>query len=182
MSKTALRKAVKNLDDVQLRELIAEIYNVCPDARHYLDFYSEPDVKALTDDFAKRIAKEFSRGKRGYCRARFSEILKTLKLYAKYGIEPRQVIEFAADVLVLACQTEWSRYVQQSYFNGTARLVAFMIETAEQHGIADKALQAIDRALALQRCSDLMHTVIDEATQQTVQKLAVPALRRSAKQ
>lgn len=54
MSKTSLRKFLKDLNDQELQSLIMDVYSHSKDAKEYLDFLAEPDVAKKTEEYASR--------------------------------------------------------------------------------------------------------------------------------
>lgn len=47
MSKTTLRKAIKDFEAPELRELLIDVYTKSKEARELLDFFAEPDILSL---------------------------------------------------------------------------------------------------------------------------------------
>lgn len=76
MSKTTLKKAIKDLDASQLRELLMDLYEAKCDTRYYLDFFVDPDIEARMEAARLSIGKELKRGSRGFSKARISVVKK----------------------------------------------------------------------------------------------------------
>ena len=55
MSRTTLRKAIKDFDAEELRQLIMDIYARSKEAKEILDFYANPDIRAKREQIEKPI-------------------------------------------------------------------------------------------------------------------------------
>lgn len=61
MSKTTLKKQLKELTREQLIEVMLELYDARKDAREYLEYYVNPDEKKMHEKYKAVITKEFFR-------------------------------------------------------------------------------------------------------------------------
>ena len=66
MSKTALRKQLREMPREELEQVVMELYESRKEVKDYFDFYLDPDVDRLMDRYRKLLLKEASRCSRGY--------------------------------------------------------------------------------------------------------------------
>ena len=74
MSKTALRKQLREMPREELEQVVMELYESRKEVKDYFDFYLDPDVDRLMDRYRKLLLKEASRCSRGDSRCRISAI------------------------------------------------------------------------------------------------------------
>ena len=53
MSKTKLKKYLQNLTHDQIMEVVLDLYDARKDAKEYMEFFMNPDVKAELDKTKK---------------------------------------------------------------------------------------------------------------------------------
>ena len=63
MSRLKLKKALSELNEEQLRELLLQLYDVRKDAKEYLEFYMNPDINKKCMETALALEKELGRFK-----------------------------------------------------------------------------------------------------------------------
>lgn len=61
MSKTAVRKAIKDFDAPQLSQLIMELYGKSKEVKEILDFFAEPDIDKKIEQYKSVLLKEAMR-------------------------------------------------------------------------------------------------------------------------
>lgn len=102
MSKASVKKAIKNLDQEALVEMIMELYAARKEAREYLDFWADPDINRETDRVKERLRKLFflteDKPRR---KPDFTEAKTLLKNYQTLCHEPEQ----NADILIFFADT-----------------------------------------------------------------------------
>lgn len=59
MSKASLKKALKGVDREGLVDLICELYDARPEAKEYLEFWTDPNAEAELEKYKTRIFKLF---------------------------------------------------------------------------------------------------------------------------
>lgn len=103
MSKTELRKQLRTLEADDLRELIMEIYGARREAKEYLEFWLNPDIRKKLDNAVKEINKELARVRRHNYACRISQIRKILKEFETYGPDDGMLLDLyisTADTLI----------------------------------------------------------------------------------
>ena len=80
MSKTTLRKELKNMNREQLEQIILDAYDARTEIKEYFEFFLNPDVGKLLDKHKARLVKELNRTRWGRSKARVT----ILKLSVKY--------------------------------------------------------------------------------------------------
>lgn len=124
MSKTSLKKTVRDFDAGQLQHLLIEVYTRCKDAKEYLDFFVDPDVNAKAQAARNAIEKEVGRVYRHRHKPRMPKIKTAVKKFAL--LDPGD--EYVADLMLFACQQ--------------------LVRMADGQWIAETTLRGIDRFLS----------------------------------
>ena len=88
MSKTTLKKQLKELTREQLIEVMLELYDARKDAREYLEYYVNPDEKKMHEKYKAVITKEFFPQK-GRAKGRTSVCKKAIKEFTTLHPSPR---------------------------------------------------------------------------------------------
>ena len=79
MGKLQLKKEIQALPREQLELMILEAYESRKEIKQYFDYFINPDVNKLADKYQLEISKEFYRSKRGYTKARITNIRRIYK-------------------------------------------------------------------------------------------------------
>lgn len=91
MSRLKLKKALSELTEEQLRELLLQLYNVRKEAKEYLEFFMNPDIEKKCEETAKALEKELGRYKSRYRHSfpayRMTKIKALMKHFAGFGPE-----------------------------------------------------------------------------------------------
>lgn len=146
MSKTQLKKELASLSAPQLRELILDLYTARRDSREYLDFFTNPDIEALTERYIRNISREISRGRYGRCTARISQIRRFIRDYDSLGPGADHTLQLMLTVLRLALIVEATHRCSEAFTKGVARLAADTLVYADRHLLYD---QVYARVIAL---------------------------------
>lgn len=133
----------------QLTELILDLYSTRSEAKKYFDFYLNPDVEKLVQKTSASIDKELSRSKRGYSKARISQIKKTLKDFDSYQPGPDAIFEILSFTLKQMIYYERYNTFQQAQLNGVIWVITKMIDYADKQLILDKAISSIEKITQL---------------------------------
>ena len=92
MSKTTLKKQLKELTRDQLIEVMLELYDARKDAREYLEYYVNPDEKKMHEKYKGIITKEFFPLK-GRAKGRTSVCKKAIKEFTTLHPSPRLIAD-----------------------------------------------------------------------------------------
>ena len=143
MSKNALRKELLTFTGEQLVEVILNAYSASKETKEYFDFFLNPDTNKLFDKKIEIIAKEIARSKRGYSRARISNIKATIRKFESFGVEAELLGKLIfSTIRMLLAQSRYARFTD-TLLNGTLKLVSDYITLADNHGFASEAIQNI---------------------------------------
>lgn len=96
MSKTTLRKAIKDFEAPELRELLIDVYTKSKEARELLDFFAEPDIEKKAETYRAQLTKEATRYTRRAYSPRIAKLRATIKKFKVF--EPGS--EAVADLMV----------------------------------------------------------------------------------
>lgn len=100
MSKTTVRKTLREFDADQLRELIFDLYSKSKEVKEILDFYADPQVGAKLEQYSKPILKEVHRVYRGQPKPRFTRIRTYLKKLAILDIGAEAMARMRVTILL----------------------------------------------------------------------------------
>ena len=81
MSKTTLRKAIKDFEAPELRELLIDVYTKSKEARELLDFFAEPDIEKKAEAYRAQLTKEATRYTRRAYNPRIAKLRATIKKF-----------------------------------------------------------------------------------------------------
>lgn len=144
MSKTTLKKAIKEFTPEQLRGLILDVYTKYKDAKEYLDFFAEPDIDKIYEKYSAAIFKEADRVYHRQPAPRLQRIKSALKKFIL--LEPGY--ESVAQLMVetserLIANGKGDRY-SSAAMRGTA---AFLEQTCEFLERNDSLAQYLPRLI-----------------------------------
>lgn len=148
MSKTILKKELKQLDKEQLEQLILDLYSARKEAKAYLDFFAEPDIDKLTEKYMLVIEKEMTRGKYSKSTARISRVRTHIRDYASYGIPVESVLEMMVNTLKLGLKVEQQKYTSKAFVSGINRLASDILSYGDKHLMFDTAFRLLSEALS----------------------------------
>ncbi len=148
MSRTALKKELRNLNAEQLRELLEDMYDFRLTPKEYFSFYLNPDAEALLERHRKAIDTELRRRSYRGSKARISVINNIVKNFDSYkaGLDYNQELKFYT--LRRLMQLERYTHVPAPVAPGICRLVAAIIKEADLNLSADKAMATINALLS----------------------------------
>ena len=147
MSKTALKKAIKELDPEQLRELILDIYEAKCDSRYYLDFFVNPDINTRLEAAKAAIGKELRRGSRGVSKARISVVKKAIASITCLQPGPEECVEIMKYGVVSLCLTAHVFSFKEGLVKSTAKLLNDTLAYADRNQLLGSCLTTIERAI-----------------------------------
>lgn len=172
MSKTTLKKTLRDLTRDQIIDVVLELYDARRDAREYLEYFVSPDEKGMSDKVRNIITKEFFPA-RGRAKGRTSICRRAIKDYTLLHPSPRYI----ADVMLHLVETLiryaisvrwWIKAPQENLLH------SYLIETLEyciSHDLYDEMYPRIEsitttlsasRALAAREAMTLYRTFCDE--------------------
>lgn len=91
MTKARVRKYIGSLSEQQLRDMILETYEQWKPARKWLDFYVDPDIDKLDEEYRKKIDACFFRQGEARSRHDCKKALALAKEFASLCPEPTAV-------------------------------------------------------------------------------------------
>lgn len=94
MSRPKLKKYLQELGEEQLRELILDLYDSRKEAKEYLDFFMNPDVKDTVEKYRKMLSKVYFNTKgRPVRQFALSEGNRIVKNAVSLGLPPEDSFE-----------------------------------------------------------------------------------------
>lgn len=117
MTKARVKKYIGSLSEQQLRGMILETYEHWKPARKWLDFYADPDIDRLDEEYRKKIDGCFFR--QGAARSR-QDCRKALALAREFAMlcpEPTSV----AAILLYALEQGMKAMLERKFHRGWRR-------------------------------------------------------------
>lgn len=151
MGKLQLKKEIQALPREQLEAMILEAYDARKEIKQYFDYFINPDVEKLTDKYMREISGEFSRSKRGYTKARITNIRRLYKEFQGYHPGFDKEIELLMHVITIALQCERQYYFPDTLIRGIRSIVILTVEIADRNLVADKVLAQLAEILSQER-------------------------------
>ncbi len=103
MSKTTLKKQLKELTRDQLIEVVLDLYDARKDAREYLEYYINPDEKKMYEKYKGVIMKEFFPQK-GRAKGRTSVCKKAIKDFISLHPAARLIADLRLSLVEVICR------------------------------------------------------------------------------
>lgn len=148
MSKTQFKKEIAAMDREQLVGLLLEAYDARKETKEYFEFFLNPDIDALAEKFRKKIAKEFAREKRRYCRARISNVKGAIRDFASFQPGDEHVLDLYIWTIRHAMAAEKRVDFPESLIKSLAGLLSAALAFADKALLADKAMAAVESLLS----------------------------------
>lgn len=143
MSKSQLKKELAGFTADQLREIILDLYSAKKEAKDYLEFFLNPDVKKLSDNVRLSIYKELNRTKKRMLSPRWSKIRAMIKDFMSFKPGSEDVITLMSYTFGLAILDYSNYYVNDTYVNGLIKHYRAMLEYGDRNCVLDIVLPII---------------------------------------
>lgn len=143
MSKTQLKKELKNFDREQLAQLILDLYTSRKETREYLEFFMNPDIVKLTDKYHTAINHELMRGSWRRSKARISTLKNLVKDFESFGVDAEQVIDMRAYVLTQVMLVESIRDLPPTFEKSMPLYVEQTLAYGDAHALFDYTVEKI---------------------------------------
>ncbi|MCM1520348.1 MAG: DUF6155 family protein [Lachnoclostridium sp.] len=145
MSKAAVKKAISEFTPEQLRGLILDIYSKYKDAKEFLDFFADPDIEKVSENYASQIDKEVYRVYHHFHAPRITRIKSIIKKYS--NLEPGY--EAMSDMLLMTVikliRVGKGDKFTESVSNQVAKLLDTTCEHLHRNGQLKEYLPLLDR-------------------------------------
>ena len=143
MSKSSLKKELKNFTSEQLSEVIINIYNVSKEAKAYLEFFINPDPEAFLKKKFDEIFAEIKRTKHGVSKGRISVVRNIIKQGIGYGLSPEYQERLMFGAIKLILSADRYMYLSSALYSGTLKLTVDFITWANKNGMFGEAVSHI---------------------------------------
>ncbi|MCM1077687.1 MAG: perilipin family protein [Bacteroides sp.] len=146
MSKTTLRKAIKDFEAPELRELLFDVYVKSKEARELLDFFAEPDIKKKTEEYRTQLTKEAARYTRHAYHPRMTKIRSILKRFRSLEPGPEAIAELMVHSILVLMEIGRTNWLSDSTYGGIEKLFGETIDHLNQYGLMEMYLPRIRKA------------------------------------
>lgn len=163
MSKAQLNKELKGLNKEQLLQLILDVYSARKEAREYFEFFLHPDVDKLFEKYDAEIAKECSRGSRGYSKARISHIRNSLKVFDSFEPGADYSIKLMFKTLNYCVIAERYYYCSDAFVNGICKLAVDILKRADANLSFEQTFSRINKLLNCEVITPTLRSKIIDA-------------------
>lgn len=117
MSRAQLKKYLQGLGETELREVILGLYDARKEAKEYLEFFIDPDIKDTVEKYRKLLTRQYFNSKgRPLKRFPLSEGNRLVKNAVTLGIPPEE----ACDIMVYNLEDAISWLVMRRSMGQTA--------------------------------------------------------------
>lgn len=135
MSRAKLKKELTKMSREQLEQIILDAYDARKETKEYFEFFLNPDVKKLLEDFQKAVVKEFQRSKWGDCMARVTKVKRMIKDFV--GLNPgiEAVLDMYFSTLAIMGLAARRYYLSQPQKNLACNITKEIIKIGDTHEI-----------------------------------------------
>ncbi len=108
MSKAQLKKTLASMDVPSITEMLCELYDARPEAKEYLEFWLNPDLKAELEKYKVKVHRLFfTTSGKPRKRPTITSIKKELKYFSSLCFDP----EIMAQLYIYLCEIDiqWLR-------------------------------------------------------------------------
>lgn len=137
------------------------MYENRKDVKEYLNFYLQPDSKALAEKCIKPIIKEFQRIKYGESKARITKISSAIKYFESFSPDSEYVREFYFQTILIALNANRYYWFADRLIIGLGeRVVKRYLEMCDKNFILDQSVKRLlDGAEPLKNVSGLAREI-----------------------
>lgn len=139
MSKTTVKKALKDLSAEQLREVILELYENRVEAKEFLDYWADPVPEREIEKYKLKISKIFLIGEnRPRKSPDFKELKKLLKDFSSLYMDNEQLIEmhlYAMEIYLMWLKTRTKVISQQARYETMSKGIDDMLDIDDTENI-----------------------------------------------
>ena len=149
MSKSSVKKSIKDFEAPQLQELILDLYGKSKEVKEILDFFANPDIEKKSEDYKSVLYKEATRySRRGY-RPRMPRLRTTIKRF-RVLLEPGD--EAVADLMVFVALAliglgEEGRH-RDTLYDNIGKFVGETFVFLSEHGMLDDYMPQFRKAMS----------------------------------
>lgn len=148
MSRTAVKKEIRNLDAEQLRELILDLYDFRLPPKEYFSFFLKPDADELLKKYKKAVAAELSRGSYKRVRTRATVLNKLIKNFDSYKAGLDYNIELKMYTFRVLLRLERYMFIPEPLRKYIPKLFESIIREADLNLSADRTIMEINRLIS----------------------------------
>lgn len=167
MSKSQLKKYLKELNRDQLEEFILDIYSDVKSAKEYLDFFLNPDVTKLVDKTQLQLYSKFYRPNgEPVSNLKFSKVNDIMKDFTNKMRDPYIVADMMVYLLTIICDYgrnySYSESFVRSVISNFKRFSNWLVTNGLEKDYLQKMKNLITMTYSIGwNCSDGVYSGID---------------------
>lgn len=100
MSKAQLKKLMREMSADDLADLVLQVYDARKEAKDFLEFFVNPDIRRKRELCEAAIDKEIQRVKRQRINIRITRLKEAIRQFASYGPEPDELAQLYMQTFV----------------------------------------------------------------------------------
>lgn len=171
MSKAVLKKELSSFTKEQLLDVILDMYSARKEFKEYLEFFVNPDSKALFEKYSQQIGNETYRISRGRSKMRVNVVKRCIKDFLSFNPDLEYCIEIYIVTLAKITFIPRRIYFGLSCYNLCEYLVNSVLNLAETNEMLDTVVLRIE-TIARDANNDLRMT-IQSALNQFIEDKAI---------
>lgn len=106
MSKAQLKKAMANMDRESIAEMVAELYDARPEAKEYLEFWINPDIRKEFEKYKTKLHRLFfSPSGKARKRPTATSLKQLVKYFSTLCFDPELVAQL--HIYICECDVDW---------------------------------------------------------------------------
>ncbi len=131
------------------------MYDNRKDVKEYLNFYLNPDSKALSEKCIKPIVKEFQRTKYSDSKARITHVSAAIKYFESFSPDPEYAREFYFSTILIALNAnKYYWFTERLIIGLSEKVVKRYLEMCDANFMLDKGIRRLlDSAEPLKKIS-----------------------------
>lgn len=143
MSKTTLRKVIKEFEAPELRELLIDIYTKSKEARELLDFFAEPDIEKKSEQYRAVLSKEARRYTRRAYHPRIARLRSTIKKFKTFEPGNEAVAELMLHTMTELLSIGRENWLRETLYVQIRKFVGETLDFISENGLLDEFMPRI---------------------------------------
>lgn len=147
MSKTTLRKAIKDFEAPELRELLIDVYTKSKEARELLDFFAEPDIEKKSELYRAALTKEARRYTRRAYHPRIGRLRSTIKKFKTFEPGNEAVADLMVHTMSELLDIGSDVWLRETLYGQIGKFVGETLDFLSENGLLDDFMPRIRKSV-----------------------------------
>lgn len=146
MSKTTLRKAIKDFEAPELRELLLDVYSKSKEAKELLDFFAEPDIDKKLETYRTALTKEARRYTRRAYSPRIVKLRSAIKRFKVFEPGSEAVAELMVHTTVTLLSIGRDDWLRERLYVQIQKFISETLDYLLTNNLLDDFMPRINKA------------------------------------